>query len=129
MDLGTASQVGFFGNGGRSCAEVPVAAAQEGGSVKFPLGHIVATPGALEAFRASGNDPLAYLARHLAGDWGDVDEHDRKDEHVSFLGDLHRQIANTPDGAKVRLQGRSASSRALVGEKSPFHLLTGLGWV
>ncbi|HEV3512591.1 MAG TPA: hypothetical protein VGS05_12870 [Candidatus Sulfotelmatobacter sp.] len=25
-------------------------------------------------------------------------------EHVSFLGDLHRQIANTPDGAKVRLK-------------------------
>jgi hypothetical protein len=25
-------------------------------------------------------------------------------EHVSFLGDLHRQIANTPDGAKVRLR-------------------------
>jgi hypothetical protein len=25
-------------------------------------------------------------------------------EHVSFLGDLHRQIANTPDGAKVRVK-------------------------
>jgi hypothetical protein len=25
-------------------------------------------------------------------------------EHVSFLGDLHRQIADTPDGAKVRLK-------------------------
>jgi hypothetical protein len=25
-------------------------------------------------------------------------------EQVSFLGDLHRQIANTPDGARVRLK-------------------------
>ena len=25
-------------------------------------------------------------------------------EQISFLGDLHRQIANTPDGAKVRLK-------------------------
>lgn len=25
-------------------------------------------------------------------------------EQVSFLGDLHRQIADTPDGAKVRLK-------------------------
>jgi hypothetical protein len=25
-------------------------------------------------------------------------------EHVSFLGELHRQIANEPDGAKVRLR-------------------------
>jgi hypothetical protein len=25
-------------------------------------------------------------------------------EHVSFLGDLHQQIANLPDGAKVRLR-------------------------
>jgi hypothetical protein len=25
-------------------------------------------------------------------------------EQVSFLGDLHRQIADNPDGAKVRLR-------------------------
>jgi len=44
---------------------------------KFSPGSVVATPGALAAFRESGDDPLAYLIRHLAGDWGDVDEHDR----------------------------------------------------
>jgi hypothetical protein len=51
---------------------------------KFQPGQIVATPGALEAFRASGDDPLAYLARHIAGDWGDVDEHDRKENELSL---------------------------------------------
>ena len=52
--------------------------------IKFEPGRIVATPGALEAFRASGDDPLAYLARHLAGDWGDVDEHDRRENELSL---------------------------------------------
>lgn len=50
--------------------------------VKFSPGNIVATPGALEAFRASGDDPLALVVRHLAGDWGDVDEHDRPRERI-----------------------------------------------
>jgi hypothetical protein len=38
--------------------------------IKFEPGQIVATPGVLEEFRASGEDPLTYLVRHLNGDWG-----------------------------------------------------------
>lgn len=52
--------------------------------VKFQPGQIVATPGALEAFRASGESPLTFLERHLAGDWGDVDAHDRKENDLSL---------------------------------------------
>lgn len=37
---------------------------------KFPLGQLLATPGALEA--AGGEDLQSYLARHARGDWGDV---------------------------------------------------------
>jgi hypothetical protein len=55
--------------------------------IKFEPGRIVATPGALEAFRASGDDPLAYLIRHIAGDWGDLDEHDRKENELSLERD------------------------------------------
>jgi hypothetical protein len=44
--------------------------------VKFSPGSVVATPGALEAFKASGDDPMAYLVRHVAGDWGEVDAED-----------------------------------------------------
>jgi hypothetical protein len=52
-------------------------------AIGFEPGQIVATPGALAAFEVSGDDPLAYLVRHLGGDWGDVDEHDRKENELS----------------------------------------------
>ena len=37
---------------------------------KFPLGQIVATPGALEALNDSGQTPSDFLSRHAQGDWG-----------------------------------------------------------
>ena len=40
-----------------------------------PLGQIVATPAALGALTQL--DIVAALRRHAAGDWGDVDAHDR----------------------------------------------------
>jgi hypothetical protein len=43
----------------------------------FPLGAIVATPGALEAFQTSGEEPATYLDRHVSGDWGELDPHDK----------------------------------------------------
>jgi hypothetical protein len=45
--------------------------------IKFPLGQLAATPGALEALKASGQTPDIFFARHAAGDWGEVDEEDR----------------------------------------------------
>lgn len=42
----------------------------------FPLGQIVATPGALEALEQTGQTPLEFIARHVRGDWGDVCEED-----------------------------------------------------
>ena len=40
-------------------------------------GQIVATPGALEALQAAGQQPHEFLVRHLSGDWGDLDDEDR----------------------------------------------------
>ena len=37
-----------------------------------PLGRVVATPGALEAFAVAAENYFLYLARHAGGDWGDV---------------------------------------------------------
>jgi hypothetical protein len=47
-------------------------------AAKFHPGRIVATPGALEAIRDSGQSPETFLAAHLEGYWGgDLCEEDR----------------------------------------------------
>jgi hypothetical protein len=42
----------------------------------FPLGQIVATPGALKVLNDFDVDPTSLIQRHNSGDWGDVDEFD-----------------------------------------------------
>ena len=37
----------------------------------FPLGQIVATPGAIEALNEARQSPVEFLARHAQGDWGE----------------------------------------------------------
>jgi hypothetical protein len=46
--------------------------------VMIPLGWIVSTPGAVDAFEKAGETPDAYLRRHASGDWGELDEHDKE---------------------------------------------------
>jgi len=43
---------------------------------KFRLGHIVATPNALESI--TQDDILTAIGRHQSGDWGDVCAEDRQ---------------------------------------------------
>lgn len=43
----------------------------------FPLGQVVATPGALEALEKSGEAPQKFLSRHSRGDWGEVCDEDK----------------------------------------------------
>ena len=42
----------------------------------FPLGMLVATPGALEALQEAGQTPLEFLRLHSSGDWGTVCKED-----------------------------------------------------
>jgi hypothetical protein len=51
---------------------------------RLELGHIVATPGALGAMEESGDMAGTFLARHSAGDWGDLTEADRKENDLSL---------------------------------------------
>ena len=53
-------------------------------SAKFSLGQTLATPGALEALQAAGQDPSELLARHVVGDWGDLDEEDKQENELSL---------------------------------------------
>ena len=43
----------------------------------FEPGEVVATPGAIEALKRSGQGIWSFLARHLAGDWGVIDLEDK----------------------------------------------------
>jgi hypothetical protein len=52
-------------------------AAPKRGPAKFPLGRLVATPGALELIQGEGREPMEFVERHSKGDWGDLYEHDR----------------------------------------------------
>lgn len=47
------------------------------------LGRVVATPGALKALSEEGEEVLRYLSRHASGDWGDLDDHDRRENERS----------------------------------------------
>lgn len=47
------------------------------GKPRFPMGKVVATPGALEALSQSNQSPVDFLTRHVQGDWGDLDDEDR----------------------------------------------------
>jgi hypothetical protein len=44
----------------------------------FPLGQLLATPGALQAAHEAGDNLLRYILRHAAGDWGDLSAADIK---------------------------------------------------
>jgi hypothetical protein len=52
--------------------------------VPLPLGKVVATPGALKLLLEAGVDPLAYLARHATGDWGELCAFDRRQNEIAL---------------------------------------------
>jgi len=47
-----------------------------GSSPRFALGRVVATPGALALLHVTNSNPFALLARHVTGDWGEIDPED-----------------------------------------------------
>jgi len=66
----------------------------------FPLGKVVATPGALSLFEASNTSPLEYLFRHVLGDWGELDAEDRQANEAAL-------VHGTRIVSSYRLQGRA----------------------
>lgn len=49
----------------------------------FPLGRVVATPGALNALLAAGHDPAELLDRHRSGDWGEASPENARENRSS----------------------------------------------
>ena len=52
-------------------------------AVLFPLGRIVATPGALALLADAGVNPAGLLERHQCGDWGEVPAADASENNFS----------------------------------------------
>ena len=50
----------------------------------FPLGQIVATPGAIDALIRANQDVQDFLNRHREGDWGDLQNEDRAENEFSL---------------------------------------------
>lgn len=56
--------------------------------IGFELGCVVATPGAIDALEASRQQPHEFLRRHRSGDWGEVDDHDCRENELALKHDL-----------------------------------------
>ena len=57
---------------------------ERNGSPQFPLGQVVATPGALSALEESGQSPQQFLTRHVRLEQGDLctEDHDLNSEAI-----------------------------------------------
>jgi hypothetical protein len=82
----------------------------------FPLGLVVATPGAIEL----GINLSPFLRRHQCGDWGDLDAEDKAENIFSLQNGLRILSAyQAPDGAKfwiITEADRSATTVLLPSE-------------
>jgi hypothetical protein len=60
---------------------------------KFQLGDLVITPGANEALEKAQQSAFEILARHISGDWGDLDQHDKQQNElaIAYEGDVEKQ--------------------------------------
>jgi hypothetical protein len=55
---------------------------------KFPLGQLVATPGALAAVEQSSDNLAPFIRRHVQGDWGELCAEDVQENELSLQNRL-----------------------------------------
>ena len=68
----------------------------------FSLGQVVATPGALEAFAATGERITHYVAKHQSGEWGGLDRHDKRANQQALKNGARLLSAyHLSDGTKI----------------------------
>ncbi len=68
--------------------------------MKFATGQMVATPGALEAITAL--ELTSFINRHINGDWGNLDEEDKKmNDDALVHGNRLMSSYTTEQGVKI----------------------------
>jgi hypothetical protein len=79
-----------------------VTAASQAMNPKFPLGQLVATPGALAAAHESGDNLACFIRRHVQGDWGELCADDVRENVFSIQNGLRLLSAyRLKDGTKI----------------------------
>ena len=63
-------------------------------SISFPLGQVVATPGALDLLDRTGTNAMDLLQRHQRGDWGSVHPEDAAPEPRQGQGRRNHESAH-----------------------------------
>ncbi len=66
---------------------------------RFPLGQVVATPNALS--HVPNDEIIAALRRHVSGDWGELDAHD-KQVNEQALREGERLLSAYQSSTRVR---------------------------
>lgn len=66
-------------------------------TIYFPLGHLVATPGALELLDQAAVNASDLLQRHQHGDWGNVPPEDAEENELSVINGF-RILSSYPVG-------------------------------
>ena len=87
---------------------------------RFPMGRLLATPGALAAVEDAGQIPVEFLLRHARGDWGEVNSGDwvLNDESLES-GDRVLSAYRTAKGVRIWIiteAGRQATTILLPDE-------------
>lgn len=69
---------------------------------RFPLGQLVATPGALAALTEAGQSPQQFVARHQSADWGECCIEDQMANDQALLhGDRLLSVYRTARSVKL----------------------------
>ena len=66
-------------------------------TICFPLGQIVATPGALELLDRGAINADELISRHRSGDWGSVPSEDAEENELSVVNGF-RILSSYPVG-------------------------------
>jgi hypothetical protein len=80
---------------------------------------LVSTPGALRELFRLGVPAITLIARHAAGDWGDLDKHDRRANEEALKTGARLLSAYTLEGVKfwvITEADRSATTVLLPSE-------------
>jgi hypothetical protein len=70
---------------------------------RFPLGQVVMTPGVAELAHQGRLDPLVYLRRHRCGDWGELDNGDRRQNDRALQSGQDRLFSSYEVASHLKL--------------------------